>query len=257
MTTRTPILVAEGDSWFSHPKHSRDILDRFTPGNWQDFKYEVKHAASHSDKLEDMVCKDYQRNEVKELLRILAKKSQIPKAILLSAGGNDIVNKLNKIINHKKKTRGILNYVFIRAFIDGLLNCLFNDLVEYITEECDSQFGKKIPILVHGYACSVPDGRGHAFRKKGWMQPVFKKKGYSALGENTAAVSEVMEVFNKMVSRLPNSYSHVRYVDLRPLVISASDEDYWSDWEDELHLTITGLRKVATAFDNEIKQIGT
>ena len=79
MTTRTPILVAEGDSWFSHPKHSRDILDRFTPGNWQDFKYEVKHAASHSDKLEDMVCKDYQRNEVKELLRILAKKAKYRK----------------------------------------------------------------------------------------------------------------------------------------------------------------------------------
>ena len=117
MTTRKPIIVAEGDSWFSHPKHSRDILDRFESGNFQGFQYEVHHAAHHSDRLEDMVCKNYQRKKVKKVLSDIHGRGREPKVILLSGGGNDIVKALHHLINHKNLNRGILNSSLVRAFI--------------------------------------------------------------------------------------------------------------------------------------------
>ena len=249
-----PILIAEGDSWFSHPG-TGGILNRFIPGNYQEFQYEVHHKARPSDRLEDMVCEDWQRNQIIELLRLEAKKGRKPRAILLSAGGNDITKKLKKIVNPRDGDNGILNIGFVNAFIRGFLYDLFRELIEYLTVTCNDLFDEEVPILVHGYACAVPDGRGHKFKKKGWIHPVFKRRGHENLVENAAAVEDVMKVFNQMVSSLSSEYSHVRYVDLRPLVTSNPEEAYWVDWEDELHLTIVGLRKVAAELDTVISNL--
>ena len=256
MASETKILVAEGDSWFFHPKFPGDIMDRFDPGNYQDFDYDVRNAAYHSDTLSDMVYETRQRRKVKEILKRIRKTGEVPVAVVISAGGNDIIGMLHLLVNDKQAGRGILNKSFAREFIRKCLYQLCKDLVKYITKECIAQFDKKIPILFHGYAYAVPDGRGNVLDKEGWIYPVLERKGHYNLQANTEAVSKLIDIFNEMLEHLSAKFTHVGYINLRPIVSNQLDEDaYREDWRDEIHLTLKGMRKVAAAIHAKIQNL--
>ncbi|NNE44798.1 MAG: hypothetical protein HKN12_11375 [Gemmatimonadetes bacterium] len=71
---------------------------------------------------------------------------------------------------------------------------------------------------------------------------------------NTAAMEELIDVFNDMVRGVASArgHAHVSYLDLRP-VLSNTPRKYDDDWDNELHPTREGFRKVAKAFDRHIR----
>jgi len=127
-------------------------------------------------------------------------------------------------------------------------------------------FGEVRPILIHGYAPPVPDGRGYPFLGLGlsgpWIKPAFAQRGWvtqepqsdTELLANAQAVAGLINTFNRQV--LPTVVAAagpgVSYVDVRS-ALRSDLPSYRQDWRDEMHATSTGFQAVAARFDAAIR----
>ena len=90
----TGLVIAEGDSWFDYPFH--DVLRLLE----DDHGYDVESVAHKGDCVEDMAYAG-QFEEFARRLEKLLRQNQVPKAILLSGGGNDIAGtEFAMLLNH-------------------------------------------------------------------------------------------------------------------------------------------------------------
>ena len=251
-----PLLVAEGDSWFELPYTPirRDVVE------WiRSFRYVVRPVADYSHTLKHMAYDPDQHRETTDLFQRLARRSRPPSAIILSGGGNDLVNELNSLLNSAGSNNPILRKHEVDEFVDDVRD-YFTDLVQFIKTACQESFKTdSIPILIHGYGYPVPDGRGFRVfgaRVRGpWLHPVFEAKGYTDLQENTQAMKELVGKFNGMLSDFSGGMKHVHYVDVRDCLTNEL-EGYHNDWNDELHPTNSGFEKVAGKFRQTLEHLG-
>ena len=94
----------------------------------------------------------------------------------------------------------------------------------------------------------MADGRGFLggwwFLPGPWLEPGFRTKGYEDIDERRHEVKELIGMFNSMVASLPGvpDFDHVVYHDFRPDL--PNDSTYKRYWENELHPTSLGFRKV-------------
>lgn len=83
------VLVAEGDSWFDYPLH--DVLKILEDHHG----YDVESVAHKGDPIEEMA---YGGNQLEDLTRRLEKvlaRGIVPRALLVSGGGNDVAGVRN------------------------------------------------------------------------------------------------------------------------------------------------------------------
>ncbi len=116
-----------------------------------------------------------------------------------------------------------------------------------------------MPILIHGYAYPVPDGRGFLGGMGPlpgpWLQPGFYQKGFGRLEDCIRMMVQLIDRFNAMmkdVTSLPD-FKHVRYVDLRGELTNGPT--YKSDWANELHPSKSGFEKVTKRFADELAKL--
>ena len=234
------VLVAMGDSWFDLEKYFFDfgkhVLDQL-----EDFGYDVKSVADEGDTMESMAYYGGQFKKLTKKLSKLNKKGEKPRAILISGGGNDITDNLEVMLNHRRSGGDILNNCVVEGVINVGLRNAYETLLKLIDGICNRTFGpnSRIPMLVHGYAYAVPDGRSvlsGVVNVGPWLMPVFEKKGYRDLQQNTETVRCVIDRFNTMLDELceKQQFSHVRYVDVRDSLRNDLNT-YKEDWDDELH----------------------
>src|SRR5829696_2901536 len=89
------VLLAEGDSWFDYPM--QDVLELLE----DDHLYDVESVAHMGDCVEDMAHSEGQFGELSRRLEKLIGEGKIPRAILLSGGGNDIAgDEFAILLNH-------------------------------------------------------------------------------------------------------------------------------------------------------------
>ena len=243
--------VAEGDSWFDYPFH--DVLTMLE----DEHGYDVESVAHKGDTVEDMAHSGGQFDEFARLLEKLIRQGRVPNAILLSGGGNDVAgDQFAMLINHVASGLPPLNDDVVRGVIDVRVKTAYVCLISGLTEIAMRLLQRPIPIVVHGYAYAVPDGRGvlggFAFLPGPWLEPGFHRKGHGDLAANTIVMQDLIDVFNKMLRGLANTagFEHVRYVDLRATLTNAAG--YKRDWANELHPTERGFRAVAQKFADAI-----
>ena len=245
------LLVAEGDSWFDYPFF--DVLQELEDG----FGYEVESVAHKGDTLEQMI---YGRGQVDQLARKLQKvkaDGKTPKAVLLSGGGNDIAGtEFAMLLNHKDSGLPTLNEQVLAGVFDTRLRVAMIELLGAVTHLCHVTFDAALPILIHGYAHPVPDGRGYlggfSFLPGPWLEPGFRLKGYTDLHECTDSMVTIIDRFNAVQRGVAGGpgLEHVRYVDLRDLLSNAvAGGAYKKAWGNELHPTEAGFQAVAGRFD--------
>ena len=246
LTTLPPagILVAEGDSWFDYPLN--DILSMLE----DEHGFEVDAVAHKGDTVENMAYGADQFDEFIRLLEKILKRGDVPDAILLSGGGNDIAgDEFAILLNHALSGLPPVNDDVVRGVIDVRLGNAYTFLISGLTEIAHQYLDRPIPILLHGYDYPVPDGRGvlggWGFLPGPWLQPGLFHKGHEHLIANKAILRTLMDAFNAMllsVSKLPQ-FGHVKYVDLRGTLSQGAG--YKADWANELHPTKDGFRAVA------------
>jgi hypothetical protein len=144
----------------------------------------------------------------------------------------------------------------VRGVIDVRLRDAYVFLISGITEIAVRLLNRSIPIIVHGYDCPVPDGRGFlggfSLLPGPWLEPGFHRKGHGSLNANTTVMGKLIDRFNAMLRQLAGAagFEHVRYVDLRGTLSHAAA--YKRDWANELHPTERGFRAVALKIANAI-----
>jgi lysophospholipase L1-like esterase len=241
------VLVAEGDSWFDYPLN--DVLRMLEDNH----AYDVESVAHKGDRVEDMA---YGRGQLEELTRRLEKllrRGVVPKAILLSGGGNDVAgDEFAVLLNHTRSAIRGLNEQVVAGVIDERVKFAYLTILSAVTAVCEDRIGRPLPILVHGYDYPVPDGRGFLggllLLPGPWLEPGFRAKGFDDLPERIELAKELIDRFNarvKGVAAMPE-FPHVKYVDIRGTLSVGPDYKKW--WANELHPTKRGFERVTDRF---------
>lgn len=243
------VLIAEGDSWFDYPW--TDILRILE----DEHGYDVESVAHAGDRVEHIAYSGGQLEEFSRQLERLLRTNRIPKAILLSGGGNDVAGpEFGILLNHAASAVAGLNEQVVSGVIDQRVRVAYITILAAVTQICQNWIQRPVPILVHGYDYPVPDGRGFlggwVFLPGPWLEPGFRDKGFADLEERKALAKELIDRFNSMLSEvaaLPQ-FPHVTYVDLRKTLSSGTD--YKKSWDNELHPTVKGFHLITDRFAN-------
>ncbi|MGQ0648959.1 MAG: GDSL-type esterase/lipase family protein [Gemmatimonadaceae bacterium] len=249
------VLVAEGDSWFDYP--GLDVLNSLEDNHG----YDVETVAHAGDRVEDMAYGGSQLLDFRRRLEKVLRSGRVPRAILLSGGGNDIAgDEFAVLLDHKGSVFAGINDDIARAVIEQRIKFSYITIVAEITRICEEIIGSKVPVVTHGYDYPIPDGRGYKWGfltfAGPWLQPGFHQKGFRNQKENAALMVELMDRFNAMMASLKGvpSLGHVRHVDLRG-VLSASPSNYEKYWDNELHPTKRGFELVALKFQETLAKL--
>src|SRR6476660_2822339 len=98
------VLIAEGDSWFDYPLH--DVLEMLE----DEHAYDVESVAHRGDRVEDMAFSPGQLEDFARRLEKVLRRGDVPRAILLSGGGNDIAgDEFGMLLNHARSPIAGLN----------------------------------------------------------------------------------------------------------------------------------------------------
>jgi lysophospholipase L1-like esterase len=238
-------LIAEGDSWFNYPFH--DVLQMLE----DEHGYEVESVAHAGDRVEDMAFSGGQLEEFARRLEKLLRNGKIPRAVLLSGGGNDIAgDQFGMLLNHARSPNAGLNDSVVRGIVDERIRASHVTIISGITAIAQKYLGRPIPIVMHGYDYPVPDGRGFLggfwMLPGPWLEPGFREKGFDDRATNTRTMQALIDRFNVMLKGVAASFAHVHYIDLRGTLANSSD--YKKYWANELHPTERGFRVVAGMF---------
>jgi lysophospholipase L1-like esterase len=255
-------LIAEGDSWFDYPFF--DVLEMLEDDGWK-----IESAAHKGDNLEDMAHDETQIDRLARAFDKFRQHGVTPRAILLSGGGNDIAgDEFPVLLNHANSGLPALNDEVVTGLIDTRLRHALASLLGTLATFSRNFFGETKPILVHGYGYPVPDGRGYlggAWILPGpWLEPGFRRKGHfgrtpaqqaQALQANAAQLRKLIDRYNAMMEDVASSLPKVHYVNLRDILTGDPTQAYKKDWNDELHPTRSGFRRVADEFEKVLATV--
>lgn len=255
------LILAEGDSWFDYPFY--DVLERLE----DDFDFRVESVAHKGDTVEEMAHDVTQRGKLARMFEKVSGDGKVPRAILLSGGGNDIAGQeFGVLLNHAAAVPvlGDINENVVTGVIDERVRFAIVSVISAVTALSQNYFNKKVPVIIHGYGYPVPDGRGYlggfSILPGPWLQPGFLQKGYLNstqkdvdLPRCTGIMKRLINRFNDMVKSIPGQpdLQHVSYLDLRS-ELSNDLPGYKASWENELHPTKAGFDAVAKVFRDRI-----
>jgi hypothetical protein len=244
-----PSIIAEGDSRFYLPRPGiSDLIEALE--DISTFNHEILAFATHGHTL-DMMAYGY----VDEFGRphppgmdevVAAAKTIQPKALLLSAGGNDFVGaEFKMLLNHKASNRPGLRL--------DVVNYIIHEYIKKTYLECAARLwavSSNTKVFLHGYADSWPTGKKYLWFGP-WLWPSLQEKMFDRT-QGRQIVIQVIDEFNKMLQAVAATNAKLVRVDFRPYVGSAITE-----WYDELHLTEDALQVAGAVYsDAIIKAIG-
>jgi lysophospholipase L1-like esterase len=219
-----PHLVSEGDSWFQYPFILQDVIDQLNRD------HAVFCTAAAGDMLTDMIAQD----EV--VTAIIAER---PAAILISAGGNDLLGKIQTLIepfDTSKAPEAYLGPTF-DTFLEALASDYRRFLLHLIAHAPDT------PIFCHSYDYALPRPRGR------WLgRPMASIEIRDPTLQRTI-VRAMVDRFHAALTSIvqePAFAGHVTLVDCRGTVPADA-------WHDELHPTDHGYALVAERFRTAIR----
>jgi hypothetical protein len=248
-------LVAAGDSWFDYPGKflaRDDVLELLEQAG-----YDVESAAHAGDSIEAMAYGgNTQLYKLAQCFEKVAQRNAVPKAVLLSGGGNDIAgDEFGMLINDANSPIAGWNDEVVAGVIDQRIATAYRRMLDAITALSQHYAGRKLPILVHGYDYAVPDGRGvlggFGWLPGPWLQPGFHEKHFVNLPEMTAQIVDLIDRFNTMLKKLaqePAYKGQVYYVDLRGTLPNTLPSAYKKWWANELHPEPKGFEAVKAKF---------
>ena len=106
----------------------------------------------------------YQGGQLDTFARCLEKvtsQGAVPKAVLLSGGGDDIAGaEFAMLLNNATSNIAGWNDEIVDGVINERILTAYTSMLGSINHLCQQSVGKVLPVLVHGYDYPVPDGRG-------------------------------------------------------------------------------------------------
>jgi hypothetical protein len=233
-----PVLISEGDSWFSFPIHANTI-----------------------DNLDDMAQRKISllrlEKDGEKALRIIggSQKAKLAgflkrypvNALLFSGGGNDVVGAdLLPLLNQRQPGmtwQDCINETTTAGRFDRLRSA-YLDLVHLRDEDRPD-----CRIYIHAYDWAIPSGRGAqmwGIKVGPWMKPYLEDKGITDAADQRAIIKELLTRFHGMVQEIAQNPNVV--------LVETQGTLAENEWNDELHPSRDGFKKVAAKFRTELKK---
>ena len=213
------VIVSEGDSWFQYPWVLNDIIDHVINKG-----HIVCSVGAAGGTLQEMY-----RNRKQYMKPIEMYNTDI---FLISGGGNDLLRDIGKFIKDKK-----INHESVEKTLEENMEKYYNKIFTSLSQVSEAP---ELNIICHGYDYIIP-------RENGWIGPQLAGEGILE-DEWKNITDDLIDMFNKRLSAIANSYKQVHYVDLRGQV---GDKN----WYDEIHPNDTGFAKVAPYIIEKIKEL--
>lgn len=259
-----PVIVEEGDSWHQFPVLIDDIIDHLSPD------YAVLSLGAAGDTAANMVHGDLASRKSEYLQNLTAQKDSV-KAFLFSAAGNDIIGE--DPVTKKSALHGILkDFNGDTSDIGGHINeaelqirlaFLKGAYTKVIADIRSVPDLKSLPVLVHGYDYPFPfpawpqDHRNPFYADNNeWLGEPFDQRGFGKTTE--AQFLQKRNILKAMIDRLydmlhevanASGSGPVHVIDCRNTL------DKLTDWNDEIHGTDDGFKKIATLFRTKLQQV--
>jgi hypothetical protein len=236
------VILAEGDSWFSHPlvKTPIHVL--------QDNGYNIVNLAKAGDTLEGMLT----RRQYAPFLRAGGVSH-----FLFSGGGNDVLGELRGLLNqisfsHTDPNNPAHVAFYVKPDFKAVLTLLRARYVRLIDDVRSISPGTRLMLNGYAYARAVGHGPfiGDDFEFLGFdltHQPEHVQLAW-------AIIRSMVDRFNVMLKNLAANTSSVSYQDLRP-VVSQTDPLDWFDAE--LHPSRCAAKRIAQVFADELPEPAT
>lgn len=222
-----PIVISEGDSWFSFPVHANivDHLDEL-----MDRRMSLLRLEDPGDELLH-ITSGGQFAKLGEYLRLYQ-----PDALLFSGGGNDIVGpELLQFINPRTPPFSLTSVGTLA--LDERFAAIKTSYEALASLRDSVSPGARI--ITHSYAHAQPTGKKAylwGISAGPWIQPYLTERGYETR-EQYEIVAWLIDRFHETISAV----SGLVIIDLRRII----ERD---DWNDEIHPTRNGFHKAAAAF---------
>ncbi len=121
------VIVAEGDSLFDYP--GKDILDELD----DEYLYDVERVSGAGDRIEDMAYDNGQLEDFIRKIEKVARSGRVPKAVLLSGGGNDTTGDIFKdFLNHANSPNRGLNEKMVHEFVDVRIKVAYAQIISAV-----------------------------------------------------------------------------------------------------------------------------
>lgn len=240
-------IICEGDSWFSYCDMPRYILENLEkhPANDTNDKnivWVVINIAGTGDALVRDILSNKQRFYMK---RLLSKYKEHIKCVLLSAGGNDVID--NMPIMFKD---GQLDTNALTAQID-MLEIGYRKIIDIIHDKLDD---KNTPIFSHSYSylCAFSkecDILKRWFTNCPWIHPHMKENNIS----QTEMENAIKQMFNMFSDRI-GALLDITMADTKQALQDANGNNNPNYWEDEIHPNKNqdGIGKIADIYAQTI-----
>ncbi len=231
--SRFPVVVSEGDSWFSY-EFFPNIIDLIEDSD----TFAHLRLEMSGDTVENMVGTERARSHL-----LASIKDEKALFLLFSGGGNDIQQAAEGLFRMDGQAEDCI--------VASKGDALFGGLREHY-EGLIRHIGPHVPILAHGYDYFRPSPEG--VRMLGvetgigpWIHPEMESVGIEDPELKADIASVLVDRFNDDLGQLaqdhPDDFIHV---DLRGTLDPAED------WENEIHPTREGFEKVAAKILEEI-----
>ncbi len=256
---RSPILIAEGDSWFHFPIFLRDVVLQLSADHL------VWPLGAAGGTLDRMVF-GRTGEQTPDFLNALGEWGDVAQAFLFSGGGNDLLceepdgaSPLMKFIRPHESGRSAEWHLDTPEFHRRLV--FYEAAYRHLVVEVGAQ-RPNLPIIVHAYDYARPcpfDLNDH--RRPHWMArdrffgSIFPHLKILDRRLQAAILRCVIDAMNGVQRKLAGGnvaggvFSQVFHVDLRGVL--AFDE-----WADELHPTSAGYAKLSHRFRRVLQTAG-
>jgi hypothetical protein len=255
----SPILIAEGDSWFHFPIFLRDVVIQLSQDHL------VWPLGAAGDTLHNLVWGPHPKSEPR-YVQGLAEWGGKARAFLFSGGGNDLigvepdgVNALTKFVKPHEPGRSPVWHIDTPEYARRLV--AFEAGYRHILADVGARY-PNLPIVIHGYDYVLPYPFGRRDRRKprwvgrdAYFGGVFKHLGIAEHAVQAAIMREVIDTMNAIQRRLAGgnvaggAFPNTFHVDLRHTLGP-------HDWADEIHPSNVGYARIADRFRATLRSAG-
>jgi len=259
-------IIAEGDSWFTigglqlqYPWFSNILYTlRFSES-----KTLILNLAEPGDTVKNissMVRNDNFR------FALQAHRNHKWQAILLSAGGNDLIDGVGGFLLNKqqRESQNTTNSHQTEHYINlNKFNALLNKIASNYRLLADMRGNSEIPIVVHTYDYPTPNNSPSRFFNVGLLGPWLFTAMEKADIPNNKRVAVTDYLFEKLADTIlnlkkgTNKIQNFHVVDTRGLLKRASfgSTGESGDWLNEIHPNKKGYEKIARAIEEKLKMV--
>lgn len=250
-----PVIVSQGDSWFSYP-HEKNVID------FLDDPLPVRDGSE--SKAKDVSQRDWSllrlertQDEIlgvmtggeRAFLNEILHRYEVD-ALLFSAGGNDLLGPdLGALLQPFRAGMSAADALVEKRLCRRLhqIEDCYRELIDMVLDD-----GADLRVLVNSYDLPVPsceEARLLGGRSPGpWLRPAFAARGYPAGSPFEREIPKLLldrfcAQLDRLASEVPTRFHRV---ETRGAV--------GSEWADEIHPNARGARAVAERFERVLQR---